>query len=124
LNGTKGAKQLPKDIFLSFWREVVHEDAPARPVHRSGPGKNRISRQKISGQRGIPWHSFSGNQRFSGTKINKKETNHLKVKNSVNMLTSTSGLKIIISQESHLYSTKYISRKKFFCFRTIPAKVS
>ena len=44
LHSSKWSKQLPEDILLGLWRQVVDEDAPARAIGRH-PRQQGVARQ-------------------------------------------------------------------------------
>ena len=44
LHGSEWSKQLPEDILLGLWRQVVDEDAPARAIGRH-PRQQGVARQ-------------------------------------------------------------------------------
>jgi len=44
LHGSEWSKQLPEDILLGLWRQVVDEDAPARAIGRH-PRQQGVTRQ-------------------------------------------------------------------------------
>lgn len=52
LDGTKGSKELPQDVLLGLWSQVVDKDAPAGSIHRV-PRQHRICK-KVSCQRTVP----------------------------------------------------------------------
>lgn len=55
LNGSKGAEQLPKYVFLSFWGKIIDEDAPAGSIHGTSSGQDWVSSQQVAGKGGIPF---------------------------------------------------------------------
>jgi len=53
LHRSEGSKELPENVLLSFWGQIVYKDAPARSVG-GHPWQQSVARQQVSSQGGEP----------------------------------------------------------------------
>lgn len=65
LDGSERAKQLPENVLLRLWSEVIHENAPAGTVHGVS-GQHGVG-QQVSGQRRVPANTTSVVRRLRRT---------------------------------------------------------